>query len=407
MPASPDATPRLARLVILATIVIEAMGIGIILPVMPGLMREVLGVGLSEAALWGGLLVTGFAAMQFLWGPLIGNLSDSHGRRQVVLISLGVMVLDYVIMALAQSFWLLLVGRLIAGATAAVMATALAYMADISTGSEKAKNFGLVQAGFGMGFVLGPALGGLVAEFGTRAPFWAAGALCLANFALALFVLPESLPAGRRRPFELRRANPLTALAAAARLPGLRGLMAVYLLYLIGMHAYGVVWPYFGEARFGWDTRLVGLSLSIYGIALVLVQALCFGPVYRRFGARATVLGGLGLNVVFMTWLTFIRSGPLTLVLTPLTAFGELPQPALAAMASDSAPEDAQGEIQGVLASLQAVAMVITPLVMTGIFSLFTREDAPVVLPGAPFGAAAVLMALGIVIFAFAVPKRH
>ncbi|MBR9765734.1 MAG: TCR/Tet family MFS transporter [Rhodobacteraceae bacterium] len=403
---TPQAASRLPRIVILLTVVIEAMGVGVIFPVMPDLLKEILGATLSEAALWGGVLITAFAATQFLCGPLIGNLSDAYGRRRVVLVALAVMGVDYVIMALAQNIWLLLAGRLVAGATAAVVATASAYMADISKGSDKARNFGLVQACFGMGFVLGPALGGLVAGFGVRAPFWAAAVLCLINFLMALTVLPESLRPEARRRFDWRRANPLGALRAASRLPGLKPLLTAYLLYLIGLHVYGVIWAYFTQAQFGWNVTLVGLSLTIYGVALAVVQAVLFGPIYRRFGPRTTVLAGLWINTGFFAALTVIKSGTLTLIMTPFTALGEISQPAMSAIASDAAPEDAQGELQGVLSSLQAVAMIVTPLLMTSIFRVFTAEDAPLYLPGAPFGASALLMLPAMVLVALYVPRR-
>ncbi|PJE29132.1 MFS transporter, DHA1 family, tetracycline resistance protein [Pseudooceanicola antarcticus] len=401
-----QAASRLPRLIILLTVVIEAMGVGVIFPVMPDLLREILDATLSEAAIWGGVLITAFAATQFLCGPLIGNLSDAYGRRRVVLIALAVMALDYVIMALAQNIWLLFAGRLVAGATAAVVATASAYMADISKGSDKARNFGLVQACFGMGFVLGPALGGLVAGLGVRAPFWAAALLCVFNFSMAFLILPESLRPEARRAFRWRRANPLGALLAASKLPGLKPLLLAYLLYLIGLHVYGVIWAYFTQAQFGWEVTLVGLSLTIYGVALAVVQAVLFGPIYRRLGPRTTVLAGLWINTFFFAWLTVIKNGTLTLVMTPFTALGEISQPAMSAIASDAAPEDAQGELQGVLSSLQAVAMIFTPMLMTTIFRIFTAEDAPVYLPGAPFGASALLMLPAMVLIALYLPRR-
>jgi MFS transporter, DHA1 family, tetracycline resistance protein len=395
-------TPKsaLPKYVLLLTVVIDAMGIGLIFPVMPDLIRDVLHTDLSHAALWGGALITVFALMQFIFGPIIGNLSDAYGRRPVLLVSLAVMVGDYLVMALAGSIWLLMLGRLVGGITSATHATATAFMADISAAETKAANFGLLGAGFGLGFVLGPIMGGFLAEFGTRAPFLAAGALAACNLLLALVILPETVPSERRRPFSWRRANPLGALQAIARLPGLRSLLTVIFLYDISMQVYGVIWAYFGQARFGWDSRLIGISLTLYGVAMILVQALLFRPTMARLGERRTVLFGLGANVVFLSILSAIRSGTATLIITPLSALGELAQPALIAIASRAAPDDAQGEMQGVLSSLMALAMIVTPLIMTTIFGFFTAPEALIFLPGAPFAAAALLLIPAIAIFA-------
>ncbi|MCL4165170.1 UNVERIFIED_CONTAM: hypothetical protein GTU68_044114, partial [Idotea baltica] len=244
---------------------IDAMGIGLIIPVMPDLITELGGGTLAQAAIWGGILSTTFAVMQFLFGPVMGGLSDRYGRRPVLLLALIVMALDYVLMAVAGTIWLLLFGRIIGGITAATQSTASAYMADISAPHERAARFGLVGAAFGAGFVLGPLLGGLLAEYGTRAPFWLAAILAASNAVFGWVVLKETVTDKNRRLFKLSRANPLGALRQLGRLPGATQLLLVYFIYHIGFAVYPAVWPYFGRERFEWTPATIGLSLALFG----------------------------------------------------------------------------------------------------------------------------------------------
>ena len=390
---------RLPIIFIVMTVVIDAMGIGLIMPVMPDLIQEVQGVGISDAAIWGGILAASFAAMQFLFGPFLGNLSDRYGRRPVLLISLTVMALDYIVMALAGSIWLLLAGRIVGGITAATHSTASAYMADISTPDQKAKNFGLIGAGFGIGFVLGPALGGMLAEFGTRAPFFAAAALAGANVILGYFVLKETVTDEIRRPFRWKRANPLGAFAAVSKLPNLGALLVVFFFYQVSSYVYPAIWSYFTAEAFGWSVSMIGISLAVFGIFYAASQALLVQPLINRFGYRGTVIFGLGLEIFAMLFIGLVPSGMLILAFTPIAALASIGLPALQGIMSRVVPDDAQGELQGVLTSVAAIGMVISPLVMNQTFAFFTRDSAPIYLPGASFLLAAVLMGIAIVIF--------
>ena len=390
---------RLPIFVITATVTLDAMGVGLIMPVMPALLREVDGGSLAQAAVWGGIMSAAFAVMQFLFGPVVGALSDRWGRRPVLLISLLAMAADYVIMALAGSLWLLLVGRILGGITAATHSTANAYMADISAPHEKAQRFGLLMAGFGVGFVLGPILGGFLAEYGTRAPFWAAGALALANALLGFAVLGESLPRRRRRRFSWARANPFGAFRAVARLAGVAPLLAVFFLFNVATYVYPAVWAFFLTERFGWGEGTIGLSLGIYGLSYALTMAFLVQPTMARLGPRGTVIFGLAMECVTLVLIASLTDGRVLLAMIPIAALGSLAMPALQAAMSDSVAPTAQGELQGLLTSVSALAMATAPVLMTQVFAYFTAAGAPLYLPGAPFFLAAALMVLCLALF--------
>ncbi len=399
-------TPRLPVIFILITVVIDAMGIGLIMPVMPGLIKQVQGATLGQAALWGGVLATSFAVMQFLFGPVLGNLSDRYGRRPVLLASLFVMTLDYLVMAVAGTIWLLFLGRLVGGVASATQSTASAAMADISEPDKKAANFGLVGAAFGIGFVFGPLMGGLLGGYGTRAPFYAAAAIAGANLIFGYFAMPETVTDRIRRPFEWRRANPFGAFKNIGKLPGLKGLMVTVFISAVAFFVYPAVWAYYGEARFGWGSQMIGLSLAAFGLSIAIVQGVLIRPILRVLGERNTVILGLSIDVGAFILLGFITSGTLAILLTPLTALGSIAGPALQGIMSRTASDDQQGELQGMLTSINAVAIIIAPLVMTQIFWYFTSAGAPVVLPGAPFLLSAVLTLISIGIFVAARPRQ-
>jgi len=382
---------RLPITFILISVVLDSMGIGLIMPVMPDLIQEVEGAGISDAAVWGGILATIFAAMQFIFGPTLGSLSDRFGRRPVLLISLAVMAFDYVLMAIAGTMTVLIIGRILGGITAATQSTAAAYMADISEPDEKAANFGLIGAAFGVGFVLGPLMGGLLAEYGTRAPFYAAAALSAANFIFGYFVLPETVTDKIRRPFEWRRANPLGAFKHINKLPGLGRLMLITFVYAIAFFVYPGVWAYFGAEQFGWGPRMIGLSLGVFGIGIAVVQGVLMRPILRWLGERNAVITGLAIDVLAFVALGFIQNGWIALALTPLTALGSIAGPALQGIMSRRADDNQQGELQGALASINAVATVVAPLVVTQTFWYFTKDSSGIYLPGAPFLLSALL----------------
>ncbi|WP_299351683.1 TCR/Tet family MFS transporter [uncultured Shimia sp.] len=390
---------RLPLMVILSIAMIDAMGIGLILPVMPDLIQEVSGSSLADAAIWGGILTTAFAVMQFLFGPIIGNISDRFGRRPVMLIALVVMSLDYLVMALAQSMWLLLVGRIVGGITAATFATVMAYMADVSKGDEKAARFGYVHAAFGVGFVIGPAFGGLLAEFGTRTPFYVSAVLAIATAIAGYFVLPESLSKDLRRPFHWARANPFGAFRSIGRLPGVFLLLVTYFLYEVAMIVYSVVWPYYGTELFDWSPGMIGFSLAIYGGFYAFAQAVLVKPAIRLLGDRRTVTFGLIGELTFLILFGFATNATLVLLMIPIVATASVGFPALQAILSRRVADDAQGELQGVLASLVSLATVVTPLVMTQVFAAYSGPDAKIYAPGAPFLLSAAIMVFGIFVF--------
>jgi DHA1 family tetracycline resistance protein-like MFS transporter len=366
---------------------------------MPDLIREVGGGSLATAALWGGVLSTAYAVMQFLMSPLIGNLSDRFGRRPILLATLTVMALDYLVMAVAGSLWLLLLGRTIGGMTAATQSTATAYIADISAPEEKSANFGLIGAAFGLGFVLGPLAGGLLAELGTRAPFYAAAGLSAANALFGFFVLKETVTDDIRRRFEWRRANPVGALLQMRRLPGLTPLIAVAFLYSVAFYVYPAIWAFYTQERYGWSAQTIGLSLGLFGITMAVVQGGLIRIILRFLGDGMTVVAGHLFDIVVFGLIAVVRNGTLAIGLTPLAALGAVITPALTGLMSRQVADDAQGELQGVLSSVNALAMIVSPMLMTGVFAAFTGEGAPVYLPGAPFIVSMLLMAAGLVVF--------
>ena len=386
---------KLPIFVIFTTVVLDSMGIGIIIPVMPALFAEVTGTEkISDIAIWGGLLASTFALMQFIFGPILGALSDRYGRKPILLLALFVMAAYYLLMGFAQTLWLLFLGRLIGGITAATHATANAYMADISSPEEKAARFGMLGAGFGLGFVLGPLIGGLLGEWGPRAPFFAAAMLAAANGVLCYFVLKESLKTKNRREFMWYRANPIGAILDLRKFEGIYSLLLVFLLFTIGTSIYAAIWPFFTVERFSWSPGMIGISLTIYGVCFAIVQGVLVRPAIKIWGEKKTIIIGFCFEFSAMVTFAFLTDGKILIILIPLASFGVLAQPAIQAILSKSVGDDRQGAIQGVASSLNAIAMVITPITMTWILAVFSDKTAKYYFPGMPFLFSALMVLL-------------
>ena len=385
---------KLPLFFVLATVAIDAIGIGIIIPVMPDLILEVGAGTLGSAAVWGGILASVFAVMQLLFGPTIGNLSDRYGRRPVLLISLFFMGIDYLVMGVAHTIWLLFVGRVIGGLTASTQPTVAAYIADISEPDEKAQNFGLIGAAFGIGFVLGPLFGAAFAELGTRAPFYAAAAFSLGNMVFGWFVLPETVTDEIRRPFDWKRANPLGGLIHVGRLPGLKLLLAIMFFFQVAFTVYPAIWSFYTLERFGWEPWMIGVTLAAYGVAIAFVQGWLIRVVLKYMSERQTVLFGFVFEMVGFFGYGFITETWQVFVLIPLGSLGAVALPALQGIMSRTALDNQQGELQGVLTGVVSLAMIISPLIMTLIFREFVKDGGLFYLPGAPFLLAFLLTLL-------------
>ena len=396
---------RRAAFFVFVTVLIDAMGIGIIMPVMPDLIRELTDLPLGAAALWGGYLSFVYALMQFAFGPTLGNLSDRFGRRPVLLVSLFTLAVDYLVMGFAPTLWLLFVGRALAGIAGATYSTANAFMADISPPDRRAQNFGLIGAGFGVGFVAGPLIGGLAGELGTRAPFFVAAALAMINFAYGALVLPETLAPQNRRRFDWRRANPFGAARKIAAMPMVAWFFVAMFLYDLAHFAYPAVWSFYTKEAFAWSNAEIGLSLAIVGVSFAVAQGWLIRFVIPRLGETGTAFWGFVVSIAGLVVFGLATEGWMVYAVIPFTGLGALITPAMTALMSRRVPADAQGELQGALSGVLGVTLIISPVLMTQIFGHFTSAAAPVYLPGAPFLGAAVLMALALVPFTFGVRR--
>ena len=390
---------RLAFTFIIITLTIDAMGIGLIIPVMPDLLQQIEGGDLGNAAIWGGILATVFAVMQFIFGPTIGSLSDRFGRRPVLLVSLVIIAVDFIVMGLAHSIWLLVFTRIIGGIAAATQATAAAFISDISTPENRSANFGILGATFGVGFVLGPLMGGLLGEVGLRVPFFAAAALATLNLILGYFVLPETVTDQTRRPFDIKRANPLGALTQIRLIPGLSRFLLVFFLYEFAFYVYPAVWVYYAKAQFGWDSGMLGVSLASFGISVAVVEGILIRRILPWLGERRTIVLGFIFSIGIFVVLGFLTSGFWALLLAPISALGSVVIPAMRGIFANKAEANQQGEIQGIVSSTQSLAVIFAPLVLTYVFYASTRPDGPIFLPGAPFLLAAAIVGLTLTLF--------
>jgi DHA1 family tetracycline resistance protein-like MFS transporter len=383
-----------ALLFVFLTVLIDTIGFGIIIPVIPKLIVELTATDLAGAARYGGLLLFVYAALQFLCSPVLGNLSDRFGRRPVLLLSLVSFGIDYLIMAVAPTFAWLLVGRALAGMAGAVYSPANAYVADITPPERRAKQFGILGAAFGLGFIIGPAIGGLLAGLGSRAPFFAAAGLAFLNAGYGFLVLPETLPPERRRPFSFRRANPVGTLVALRRYPGVLVLAGGLFLWQVAHQVYPSSWSFYTMLKFGWSEAAVGWSLAYVGVTMAIVQGYVTGAVVPRLGERRAVAIGIGFGVTGYVVNAFASMSWMLYASMTVAALQGLVYPSMNALMSRSLPDNRQGELQGGIASLYSLSSIVGPLLMTQTLGYFGRTSAVVYLPGAPFLVAAVL-ALG------------
>ncbi len=388
--------PKHALAFIFVTVLLDAIGFGIIMPVVPQLIMEVSGEPLSAAARYGGWLMLAYAAMQFLSAPVLGNLSDRFGRRPVLLLSLLLMGGDYVLMGWAPSLAWLFLGRFIAGVSASTYGIANAFIADGFPPEDRAKNFALMGAAFGTGFIVGPVIGGLLGEFGARAPFHAAAALAFANALYGFLVLPESLQPENRRRFEWRRANPFGAFNQLWRHPAVMGLVLAYFLHLFGHHSLPSVWSYFAIEKFGWSPAEIGFSLGAVGVCMIVVQTYLIRRFLKRCGTERTAFIGLTMTVIAFLGYAFVPVGWMMYVVIVVGAAQGFIGPSLQSLMSSQVSADSQGELQGALGSTASLASILSPPLMTQIFAWFTEPAASVHFPGAPFLAAALATLLGL-----------
>jgi DHA1 family tetracycline resistance protein-like MFS transporter len=381
---------------IFVTLLIDIMGWGLIIPVMADLIAELKHIPVNEASTYGAFLLSVFAIMQFLFAPVIGNLSDRYGRRPVLLLSLLGFGFDYIILALAPSYNWLFLGRIIAGMTGASFTTASAYIADVSTPENRAKNFGLIGAAFGLGFVLGPALGALLATWGIRAPFYAAAVLCLLNCIYGYFLLPESLDKQHRRPFQWKRANPFGSLRFLTSHPEIGELAFCFFLIYLGAQSVQGNWNFFTIYRFHWSESMVGISLAVVGVLVGGVQAGLTRVINPKIGNEKSIYLGLSLYTIGLVLFAFATQGWMMFVFLVPYCLGGICGPSLQAVISGHVPLNQQGELQGALTSLMSVTTILGPLIMNSSFAYFTSDKAPFYLPGIHFLLGAVFMLISV-----------
>lgn len=377
---------------IFVTLLIDVIGFGLIIPVFPKLIEELIHGGISEASKWGGWLTFAYAIMQFLFAPVLGNLSDKYGRRPVLLFSLTGFGIDYILLSIAPTIGWLFLGRVISGITGASFTTASAYIADISTNENRAQNFGMIGAAFGIGFIIGPVLGGVLGQFSSRLPFIVAAGLALLNALYGYFVLPESLSKSNRRPFTWKRANPLGSLLQLKKYPAMAGLIGALILVNIAAHAVQSTWTFINMEKFQWSEAMIGYSLGMIGLLVAIVQGGLIRFINPKLGNEKSVYVGLAFYALGLllfafaakTWMMFIFLIPYCL--------GGIAGPALQSIISAEVPRNEQGELQGALTSLMSATSIVGPLIMTHLFAYFTKSNAPVRFPGAPFLLGALLM---------------
>ncbi|MEQ8557350.1 MAG: TCR/Tet family MFS transporter [Henriciella sp.] len=388
-----------AFLFVIVCVAMDMIGFGIIIPVMPSLLEELTGNPAEETIVIAGYLMATYGLLNFVAMPTIGNLSDRFGRRPVLLVSIATLGIDFIIMGLADSVWLLFVGRALTGISSATFSTANAYIADVTEPEERGKAFGMIGAAFGIGFILGPALGGFLGSIDTRLPFFGAAALSILNFLYGAFVLPESLRKEDRRAFNITRANPFGAVKHFSRLPKVAWFIVAFGIFQFAHSVFPSTWNFYADIRYNWSEAQIGLSLAAVGLGSALTQVLLIGPSIKRFGPVRTALGGIVITVFSLTLFSLAVSGWMIYAIIPLSALGGVFGPSLNQVMSGLTPRNAQGELQGATASLNAFSIIFAPLLMTQTLHAFSAADAPVYFPGAAFLLAAILTGLSLIPF--------
>jgi DHA1 family tetracycline resistance protein-like MFS transporter len=382
---------------IFITVMIDTIGLGIIIPVLPQLLTGLTVNTISVAAQYGGALMVVYALTHFFFAPILGNLSDAYGRRPVLLLSLFALGIDYVLMGFAPTIVWLFVGRFIAGAAGATFAVANAYIADTSAPEDRAKNFGLIGAAFGIGFVLGPALGGFLIDFGPRAPFFVAAGLSFANMIYGYLILPETLAKEKRRPFSLSRANPVGSVIQMNKFPMVLGLIIAILFFQTAHDAHPSVWSFYTIEKFDWTPRDIGLSLALVGISIALVQGVLIRFILPRLGEKKSAYFGYVMGTIGFAGFAFADSGTAMLLwILPWSLMG-IAGPALRAIIANQVPDEQQGELSGAIASMISLTAIFSPIIMTQTFGYFASNNASIYFPGAPFLLAAALVVLTII----------
>ena len=402
---------------IFITLLIDVIGVGIIIPVLPSLIKQLTGGDITVAARYGSWLTFAYAVMMFVFSPFIGALSDRYGRRPVLLFALMGLGIDYIFQAFSPTITLLFIGRVIAGITGASFTTASAYIADISTPDKRAQNFGMVGVAFGLGFIIGPAIGGLCSEWGThightgnfdwsvRLPFVVAAVFSLLNMLYGYFVLPESLLSGNRRKFDIKRANPVGTLKHLRKYKVLTGLSAAYFLLNLGAHALQSNWSYYTMYKFNWSALMVGLSLSVVGVLVAIVQGGLIRVTIPWLGEKNSVYTGLSFYVAGMILFAFASQGWMMFAFLVPYCLGGIGGPAMQGIMSNQVPNNEQGQLQGALSSLMGITAFVGPLFMNNLFAFFTGDKAPFLFPGMPFIAGGLC---GLLAILFAIPSlRH
>jgi MFS transporter, DHA1 family, tetracycline resistance protein len=376
-------------LFIFITMLIDVIGIGIIIPIIPSLLEKFADGSVSKASEYGGYLAASYAVMQFIFSPIIGGLSDQYGRRKVLLFSLFGFGIDYILLGFAPSLTWLFVGRIVAGIFGASFTTAQAYIADISTDENRAKNFGMVGAAFGIGFIIGPAMGGFLGSFGHSIPFFVSAGLTLLNWLYGYFVLPESLAPENRRPFDIKRANPLATLTNLSKYPALFWLLVAFFLVYLAGQVHPTTWTFFTMKEFNWTEKQIGLSLAFVGLMVAFVQGYLIRVIVPKIGDNRAIAIGLSLNVIGFLLFAFATQGWMMYAIMIPFGLGGIAGPSLMAIVTGKVDPSRQGELQGGITSLQSITTIIGPLIASRLFAYYSEPSAPVHFPGAAFAVGA------------------